>query len=60
MSKFDEIYKAEATKVIDDLILRECHVKLALPSCMGDILLQLAQGYAETKSKMLAGDDIIT
>ena len=51
---------AKATKVIDDLILRECHVKLALPSCMGDILLQLAQGYAETKSKMLAGDNIIT
>ncbi len=56
MSKFDEIYKAEAAKVIDDLIMRECHVKLALPDKLGDILLQLAQGYAAAK----ANDNIIT
>lgn len=41
----DDIYKQLAVQTMDEALVKACHVKVAHPEALGDILLQLAQYY---------------
>lgn len=52
---WDEHFKNEAVKVMDEVLVKACHVKLAHPEVLGDVLLGLAQHYEKNANR----DEII-